>query len=315
MIKDFIIGEGALSVDGEVLPDERLQDNLYLLDAKGIIISCREARPLLKMGDDFFGQLGTDAAELNALIRTLEAGEDTMYLMQCGPLPVLMIRYLWRGNRTLLAVIPRKELAQPLRTPGAYAEILFPRELAFSPFSASKIMPADERVFREAQEWIGSYRCMRAANEEYTVGTLGLRQFLTLRTVSIAKLCGVRALYYYSGIGYVTVQRVNYPLLIADLVAVMMSVRCAAREQTVYLSIEREGERDPMIYARFYLDQEVQPPELNCSRRPASLSGAKLSLFEDAVQSGLWHVRLPICMPELEAMELRASLTLKKYLP
>ena len=313
MIKDFIIGEGALSVDGEALPDEQLlQDNLYLLDANGIIVSCREARPLLKIGDDFFGELGTDPAELRALERTLGQGEDTMYLMQCGPLPVLLIRYLWRGNRTLLAVVPRKELAQPLRTPGAYAEILFPRELAFSPLSASKIMPVDERVFREAQEWIGPYRCMRAANEEHVSGALGLRQFLISRTVGIAKRCGVRVLYYYSGIGYATVQNVNYPLLIADLVEVMMSVRCKAREQTVHLSIEREGERDPMIYARFYLDQVVQPPEFNCSRRPASLSGAKLSLFEDAAQSGLWHVRLPICMPELEAMELRASLMLKR---
>ncbi len=312
MIKDFIIGEGALSVDGEVLPDEQLlQDNLYLLDANGIIVSCREARPLLKIGDDFFGELGTDPAELNALIRTLEAGEDTMYLMQCGPLPVLLIRYLWRGNKTLLAVIPKKELVQPLRTPGAYAEILFPHELAFSPFSASKTMPVDERVFREAQEWIGPYRCMRAASEEHVSGAMGLRQFLISRTIGIAKRCGVRALYYYSGIGYATVQNVNYPLLIADLVAVMMSAGCVGREQTVYLSIEREGERDPMIYARVYLDGKEPLSELDWPCRSRSLSGAEFSLFEDAVQKGLWHVRLPICTPKLELTELRAGLTLK----
>lgn len=312
MIKDFIIGEGALPIDGEVLPDEHLQDNLYLLDANGIIVSCREARSLLKIGDNFFHQLSTDSAELRALERTLTQGEDSMYLMQCGPLPVLLIRYLWRGNRTLLAVVPRKELAQPLRTPGAYAEILFPRELAFSPLSASKIMPVDERVYREAQEWIGPYRCMRAANEEHVSGVVGLRQFLISRTVGIAKRCGVRVLYYYSGIGYATVQNVNYPLLIADLVAVIMGASRTGREQTVYLSIERAGELDPVIYARVYLEGKEPLSELDWPRQSLSLSGAELSLFEDAAQSGLWHVRLPICAPALETMELRASLTLKR---
>lgn len=314
MIKDFIIGEVALSVDGEVLPG-KLQDNLYLLNASGIIVCCREARPLLKIGDDFFGELGTDPAELRALERTLGYGEDTMYLMQCGPLPVLMIRYLWRGNKTLLAVIPRKELAQPLRAPGAYAEILFSHELAFSPLSASKIMPVDERVFREAQEWIGPYRCMRAASEEHVSGAMGLRQFLISRTVGIAKRCGVRALYYYSGIGYATVQNVNYPLLIADLVAVMMGAGRVGREQTVYLSIERTEAFDPVIYARVYLEGKELLSELDWPRQSRSLSGAEFSLFEDAAQSGLWHVRLPVCVPKLEEMELRASLTLKKYLP
>lgn len=313
MIKDFIIGEGALPIDGEVLPDENLsQDNLYLLDADGIIVSCREVRPILKIGDNFFHQLGTDPAELRALERTLGQGEDTMYLMQCGPLPVLLIRYLWRGNRTLLAVVPRKELAQPLRTPGAYAEILFPRELALSPLSASKIMPADEAVYRAAQEWIGPYRCMRAASEEHVSGAIGLRQFLMSRTVGIAKRCGVRVLYHYGGIGYATVQNVNYPLLIANLVAVMMSVKRTGQEQTVYLSIERAGELDPVIYARVYLDGKESLTELDWPRQSLSLSGAERSLFEDVAQSGLWHVRLPICVPALETMELRASLTLKR---
>ena len=307
MIKDFIIGESALPIDGEVLPEAALQqDNLYLLDERGSIISCREARPLLTMGGNFFSQLGVAAAELKELARTLDEGKDTMYLMQCGPVPVLVIRYLWRGNRTLLAVIPGKELARQLRTPGAYAEILFPQDLAFSPLSASKIAPLDETVYREAQEWIGPYRYMRAASEEHVSGAGNLMQFLISRTVGIAKRCGVRALYYYSGIGYVTVQNVNYPLLIANLVAVMMSVKRAGREQTVYLSIEREGGRDPVIYARFYLDGELQLPELDRAQRAVSSRGATFSLFGDAAQNGLRHVRFSICAPMLEAMELRA---------
>ena len=306
MIKDFVIGEGALPVDGEANgANVAARDNLYLLDGMGTVLLASEVRALVPEGKNLFAELGTAAPELNALRRTLAEGEDTMYLMQCGAVPVLLVRYLWRGNRTLLAVIPDKDLAQALRRPAAYAGVLFAGELAFSPLSASKSMPADERVYRAAQEWISPYRALRAASEEHAVGVRDLLSFLVSRTVRLAEVCGVRALYYYSGIGYATVCNINYPLLMASLSAAMMAVRCLAKEKTAYFSIEREGDKDPLIYVRLYPEGEGEQAALHQLPHSISAQEGELLCFSHPSIAGASNIRFSICQKPLEALEVR----------
>jgi len=305
MIKNFIVGEGAFPVDGELIPDEReLQDNLYLLNEAGEVISSREVRPLLRVGQNLFAALGTEDGEWRKLSHTLAERFDTMYLMQCGPVPVLMMRYLWRGNRTLLAAVPRGSLAVALRTPAAYAGVLFPQDLDFSPLSASKRMPADETVFRMAGEWAAPYRFLRAAYEEHEARSLQLMQFLKSRTLALARMCGVHALYYYSGIGYATILNVNYPRLMAGLAAIMMAVRRVAAEKTAHFAIEREGEGDPVLLVSFYAHDDARPPELFCGADAGE--GTKISFFANPTEKGLYHVRFPFCTPPVEVTGLRA---------
>ena len=307
MIKNFEIGKGAFPVDGEVLPDTRaLQDNLYLLNEGGEVISAREARPLVTVGENFFAALQTTPGELEAMERGLKGLHDTMYLMQCGPLPVLAMRYLWRGERTLLAAVPKGTLARALRTPAAYDGVLFQGDLEFSPLSAAKRMPPDEEVFRAAQEWIAPYRFLRAAKEELVPDTRNLMQFLISRTVTLAKLVGVHALYYYSDMLYTTVINVNYPLLMARLSAVMMAIRRVAREQTAHFTIKREGDGDPEIYVSFYLDGDGALPELTCGSR---LTGCEsgVSFFANPTVKELYHIRFSFCTKPVEEMGLHAS--------
>ncbi len=308
MIKNFTLGEGAFSADGEVLPDgATLQDNLYLLNKACVVISAREVRPLVSVGENFFAALDTNKRELEALQRELSDWNDTMFLMQCGPLPVLVMRYLWRGDRTLLVAVPRGALAKALRTPAAYDGVLFPMDLTFSPFSAAKMMPPDEKVFRAAQEWIAPYRFLRAANEESVGGAHNLMQLLVSRTIALARLCGVRALYYYSDMLYTTVINVNYPLLMARLSAVMMAVRRVAKEQTAHFTIKREGDGDPVIHVSFYLDTACELPELVCGSRLADDGGHGISFFANHTVKGLYHIQFSFCSKPSEQMGLRTD--------
>ena len=306
MIKNFTVGEGAFPADGEYIPKEHeLQDNLYLLSESGEVISSREVRALVAVGENLFTALGTDAAERRALFRTLAERLDTMYLMQCGPVPVLVMRYLWRGNRTLLAAVPRGALATALRTPAAYGGVLFPQDLDFSPLSASRMMPPDETVFRMASEWISPYRFLRAVNEEIEANPIYLMQFLKSRTLALARMCDVRAVYYYSGISYATVLNINYPRLMAGLVSVMMAVRRIGVERTAHFSIERQGDEDPTILVSFYIEGDKRPVEVFCGA-DAKLGIERVWFFENPAEKGLYHVRFSFCTPPIEETELRA---------
>lgn len=301
MIKEFTVGEGAFPVDGEYIPESTLQDNLYLVDQNGTVLASREARPLAAVGTDLFAELGTDPAERRALFRTLTAGADTMYLMQCGPLPLVVMRYLWRGNRTLLCAVPPVVLAKALRTPAAYGGVLLPRELELSPLSATRMMPPDEEVFRVALEWLAPYRFLRAASEESMAKPTELLPFLKSRTLALARMCGVRALYYYSGIGYATVINVSHPRLVASLAAAMLAMR-DAREQTAHFSIERKGDGDPTLTVTFYPEGEMH----GVAHLIGGDENGQNALFENPASRGLYHLRLGFCTPPREQTGLRA---------
>ena len=307
MIKNFTIGEGAFAADGEWTADAGSQDNLYLLDKNGTVLAARESRALLGVGDNLFAEFGVAAAEQDALSRSLAVREDTMCFMQCGPVPVLVIRYLWRGNHTLLAAVPPAPLAKALRTPGAYAGVLFPDDLAFSPLSASRVMPPDETVFRLAQDWISPYRFLRAAVEESKPGTAHLMQFLKMRTLALARLCDVHALYYYSGISYVTVLNVNYPKLISALSAAMLFAYDIAKERTAHFTVERRGDENPYLVVSFYKD-----PETALSALEHLAAKGEMTLFESPFEKGLYHLHIPFCTPPMECMGLRSPIWMKK---
>ncbi len=301
MIKEFTVGEGAFPVDGEFIPEGTLQDNLYLVNENGTVLASREARPLAVVGTDPFAELGTDLAERRALFRTLAVGADTMYLMQCGPLPLLVMRYLWRGNRTLLCAVPPLPLAKALRTPAAYGGVLLPRELDLSPLSASRTTPPDEEVFRAALEWLSPCRFLRAASEESVARPTDLMPFLKSRTLALARMCGVHALYYYSGIGYATVINVSHPRLVASLAAAMLAMR-GAREQTAHFSIERKGDGDPTLTVTFYPEGDLRGIE----HLVRGDEHGQNALFENPASRGLYHLRLGFCTPPREATGLRA---------
>ena len=305
MIEKFTVANTPFPLDGELIPEGSAGDNLYLLAEDGTVLSLREARPLLKVGENLFTAFSTSEAEYKALSCALKEQFDTMYLMQCGPVPVLLMRYLWRGNHTLLAAVPDLPLAKALRTPAAYNGVLFPQDLHFSPLSSSRMMPADEEVFRMASEWIAPYRFLRAAKEEHEADAPGLKQFLKSRTLALARMCDVHVLYYYSGIGYATVLNVNYPKLMAALAATMLAVREAAREQTAYFSIERNGEEDPFLTVSFYLDEERVPGGI-AHLLYMGQSHENAALFVSPHDKNFYHLRIPFCTKPVEDMGLYA---------
>ena len=117
------------------------KDNLYWLDENGCVLALRATQSTLTVGARFFEALHTATAERQALYRTLACGKQGLYLMQCGAAPVLILRYPYAADRTLLALIPDEPLFTALRTPAAYfADASLMCEVELSPLSASRHM-------------------------------------------------------------------------------------------------------------------------------------------------------------------------------
>ena len=283
-------------------------DNIYLLNGEGTVLSCRATRKMPVIGSNFWRELDTARGEMTALSRSLARGERGAYLMQCGPLPVLVMRYPFSATECLLAAIPEGELAVALRTPAAYDGKLFP-ELQFSPFSAAKEMPYRHEIMCAAKEWILPYLRVVARDGERHEEASELMQILTARTYRLASLCGVRAEYDFSGIGFASVKGVDYALMTAELLAVMMLAHRAAVERLVLVSLERAMGEAPTIYARLCLSDPADSlAELADLRRAALLRGIRFETFLDPERQGMLHLRLAFCTAEISVQQLRAPI-------
>lgn len=280
-------------------------DNIYLLNSEGTVLSCRATRKMPVIGSNFFAELDTARGELTALSRSLARGERGAYLMQCGPLPVLVMRYPFTADGSLLVAIPEGELAVALRTPAAYDGKLFP-DLQFSPLSATKEMPYRQEIFEAAKKWILPYLRVVARDGERHEEASELMQILIARTFRLASLCGVRAEYDFSGIGFASVRGVDYSLMTAELLAVMMLANRAATDKLVLVSLERAVGEDPTIYARMRLtDPADSLDELAALCRAARLRGIRFETFLDPERQGMLHLRLGFCAAELSVQQLR----------
>lgn len=300
-----MIGEYALPIGGVAEGQQVVHhDHLYLLDARGTVISSRATRGMPVAGDEFFRALGTSVAERRALYRALEGGWRCLYLMQCGPVPVLILCHLYRADMSLVAVIPDEPLFTALRTPAAYAEHLF-TEVQLSPFSASRQMPFSEQTCLAAREWMLPY--VRAVVHEghSTEKAFALEQWLTLRTVRWANLIGVNAYYDFAGMGYGTVEDIDYAVLSTDLLALMLACKRVSNDATLYLAIERDGYHAPCVYARLSLTDCVLPTELEAAQRSSLIRGMQFSAHFDATREGLLHVRFSFCGSPIDLQELR----------
>lgn len=280
-------------------------DNIYLLNSEGTVISCRATRKMPVIGSNFWRELDTARGELTALSHSLARGERRAYLLQCGPLPVLVMRYPFAADSSLLVAIPEGELAVALRTPAAYDGKLFP-DLQFSPLSATKEMPYRQEILDAAKEWILPYLRVVARDGERHEEASELMQILTARTFRLAALCGVRAEYDFGGIGFASVTGVDYALMTAQLLAVMMLTHRAAAEKLVFVSLERAVGEAPTVYARLYLSDPADPlAELDGLRRATLLRGIRFEAFLDPERQGLLHLRFGFCTPELSVQQLR----------
>lgn len=279
-------------------------DTLYLLDRSGTVLSFRGNREMPACGTCFFKELSTTKAELEALTRTLTGGETKPYLMQCGPVPVLILCYVSCSVPYLLAAIPEGEVALALRTPAAYEGYLY-NELKLSPRSLARSMPYDQVTCNLIRDWLHPYirvflreglRC-----EEASV----LMQILTARTHRLARLSGVRAAYDFSGIGFGSIEGIDYKLLATQLSAVMMLAARVAKNKEIVLLVERGACEAPVIYVRMIAEVGEDPlPELKYLREQAALHAAVFKWEFDAARKML-HIHFSFCTPEISVQELR----------
>lgn len=286
-------------------------DSLYLLDDAGTVLSYRGERSQPSRGTCFWAELGTTRAELAALCRTLEKRETEPYLMQCGPVPVLVLRYPFYSAPYLLAVVPRGEVAQALRTPAAYEGYLY-RELKLSPHSLARKMPYDQEMCDRIRDWLHPYMCVFLREGKRREEASTLMQILMMRTFRLAKLCGVKAAYDFGGIGFGEIDGIDYKLLAAQQSALMLLAARAAKGRATSICVERDSNGVPVIYARMLLeDSQDALPELARLREVAISRGAIFKTEIHAAQEGVLHIRFSFCTPEISLQRLRNPFTIE----
>lgn len=286
-------------------------DSFYLLDDAGTVLSYQGERSQPSCGTCFWMELGTTRAELAALYRTLEKRETEPYLMQCGPVPVLVLRYPFYSAPYLLAVVPHGEMAQALRTPAAYGEYLY-SELKLSPHSLARRMPYDQAMCDRIRDWLYPYMCVFLREGKRREEASTLMQILMMRTFRLAKLCGVKAAYDFGGIGFGEIDGIDYKLLAAQQSAVMLLAARAAKGKEIVIGIERNGVEAPVIYARMLLENsEDTLPELANLRKVAALRGATFETQLGVTQKEMLHIRFSFCTPEISLQGMRNPFIIK----
>ena len=121
----------------------------------------------------------------------------------------------------------------------------------------------------------------------------------------MAKLCGVRAAYNFSSIGFESIEAIDYKLLAAQLSAVMLLAVRVAINREIGLLIERKGGEAPVVYVRMRADTIEDPiPELRHLREAARLRAAVFKWEFDAAEKML-HIYFSFCTPEISVQGMR----------
>lgn len=307
-MREQLISNLAMPIGGLVRGSEAVHDdNLYWLDESGTVLAARAKRSVPAIGENFFAALQTALAERRALYRTLECGKQGLYLMQCGPVPVLVLRYPYAANRTFLALIPNEPLFTHLRTPAAYfTDVALMREVELSPISASREMPFCEQIYQALTSWLLPYFRLCAKEGVRCEKPAQLMQWLMFRTARVANAVGVDVQYDFGGIGFAEIGEILYETLFVNILSLVLAAqRTAAADTPLYLGVIREGVSAPRLYARMQLTAPTVPTEIEVACRSLAVRGIPHRVWLDGAREGLLHVELGFCAAPLSKQGMR----------
>jgi len=226
--------------------------------------------------------------------------------MQCGPVPVLILRYPYAADRTLLALIPNEPLLTVLRTPAAYfADACLMREVELSPISASREMPLCEKTYQMLTAWLLPYFRLCAKEGKRRERPAELMQWLMFRTARIANAVGVDVQYDFGSVGYAEVGEVLYETLFVNILSLTLAAHRAASEGALYISVIREGVAAPKLYARMQLKEPTVPSEIEVACQALAVRGIPYRVWQDPVRQGLLHAELGFCGAPLSKQGMR----------
>lgn len=302
---DFMINDVMLSADGELdARGEILEGGYFLLSHTGTVLFANAAEGLPLVGEQFFEALGTVRGECDVLQKTLLRGAREPYLMQCGRTPVLLLRLPYCGNLTLLAAIPPKAVAQVLRYPAPYAEILgFP--IQFSPLSVAANAASDERAYVLIRDWLQTVMPAVGGTVLREENAVQLGNILQRRLCGLARFASLLVQFDFSTLSYGTVLGVDDALLAAILSAVLFSLSVVSRNRTVHIAAVRDGIGEVRLHVRFYSEATIPSDELTSLLQPLAFRGMTWQCYRDPAIMGLWHISLPLCAKELSLQQLR----------
>ncbi len=301
----FVIGNVILSSDGELdARGEALSGGCFLLSHTGKVLFARGATDLPLVGEQFFEALGTVKGERDVLEKTLLQGAREPYLMQCGKTPVLLLRLPYQGNLTLLAAIPPRAVAEALKNPSPYADILG-YAIKLSPLSLTVQAASDEFAYRLITEWLQAVMPVVGGPLSREEQARHLASVLQRRLCALARFTGVLVQYDFSALSYGTVTGLDDALLVAMLGAVFCSLSPLARDGVLHIAAVRDSLGEPRLHIRIYTAEEMPPEGLAALLQSLAPRGMTWECYRDPAVADLWHIALPLCAKELSLQQLR----------
>jgi hypothetical protein len=288
--------------DGRCGPFE---DSLFLLDAAGTVLGCRSNLEFPVRGADFFASLHTDPAEREALFESLTAFTEDSYLMQCGDVPVLILRAGFPAARLLVAVVPPPGLRPLLQFPAAYVDALG-QHLVLSPASLRAYRAPREKLLDACNEWLIPYQQASFFNGSGNDHGNAVAYVLAGRISRLVALCGVSLEYDLSGIGAAPLPNADLRLFSTTLTALFLLARRAAPTHGLSLYIERRGPDAPAVHATLYTDiPQKDFTELAGLAAIAERRGMLFDVTRDLKDPSLWHIAFTFCPKEISLQGVR----------
>ncbi|MBQ9097954.1 MAG: hypothetical protein IJY50_00810 [Clostridia bacterium] len=289
----------------------KFPENLYLLDDSFHVLGVREAtnpeRPCLRQGDDFFAAFPLDPAEGNTLSRALRSLLGDSLLLEAGGRPVLIVTAFFARTRTLLAVVPEKELIPVLDCAAHWADILSEMHLQFSlNMLARKSKECCESDYRTLTGWLQRIQSPVFAQTLTNQGAEGIIAAIAYRLGAVASLCGCRLSYDLKGLGYTMLPSDNMDLLTGLAFSVFMAIRRIARDQQAVIEADRIYTDDPMLYVIFHRIPDDSPVvELEGLIHRASTTGETLCMYDDPKGTDMCYIQFSFFPKELSAQGIK----------
>ena len=298
----IVFGDVAYPLSGETAPTVPNADTLFLLNAKGVVISASKQGNAPLVGESFFQHVALSEQGEEELLSFLAQKSASFLLLAgaCGP--VLFSRALFDDVGLLLACVPDKARGEALcyldkRALSSGDTLLVSRELYKRMSDAGN---ADVLL-----DLLATYRILSSLPHKEEMPSAELLCALSRLAVDFSAWCKVPVTYDFCGVGLSPVRECR----VAQAAALMLSAcLLSARLGTgVHFFVDKEEFDSPVLHALLKMpDRTDTLPEMEALHGAMRERGRPLRLWYEQGEEALLHVAGGFCGKELSYQQLRA---------
>ena len=298
----IVFGDVAYPLSGKTVPTVQSTDTLFLLNAKGRVISTSKQGDAPLVGESFFQYAALSEQGEEELLSFLAEKSASFLLLAgaCGP--ILLCRALFDDMGLLLACVPDKARGEALCYLDKKALGLGDTLLISADFSGRMGDVGNTAVLLD---FLSTYRILTPLPHKEEMPSAQLLCALGRLAVHFSAWCGVPVTYDFCGVGLAPVRECR----VAQAAAVMLcACLLSGRLGTgVHFFVDKEEFDAPVLHALLKTpDRTDTLPEMEALHEAMRERGRPLRLWYEQGKDALLHVAGGFCGRELSYQQLRA---------